>query len=698
MIGRDSFLEKLRSLVNSTKIPILTKGKNERKGLYYNIPSAFDIETTSIIENGEKRAIMYIWQFGILDWVTYGRTWEEFIVLLSDVTEILNEATLVIYVHNLQFEFQFIRKLFNWTEVFAVDNRKPATCKTDMGIEFRCSLILAGGKSLSNVGKDLQRYKVKKLVGDLDYSLPRHALTELSPTELRYCENDIRVLLSYVQEKIEDDGGITKIPPTNTGYVRLRVREECHRNYERYHNIIKSLILSSEEYKMLKDGYAGGFTHANANYVRQCVNGKTIHNVTSYDFTSSYPAVMVLEKFPMSAGVEVQPNDYEEFRTYLNNYCCLVDLTIYHLEPKLHFEHPISVSKCFELEGEVTDNGRVVRADHLRTVITELDWKTITEFYTAEDFEINMMIVYEKRYLPKSFIHSILTMYKDKTTLKGVEGAEVNYMIAKNMLNSCYGMTVTDLYRPDIKFVNGVQEPFELTQPDLDEVIKKYNNDAKRFLFYPWGVWVCAHARRNLFTGILECREDYVYSDTDSIKIVNAEKHLDYIKAYNANVEKKIDLVCSRLNLDRSLFSPKTIKGEVKTIGMWDYDGFYDEFKTLGAKRYMYRQGDHYSLTVAGLHKKKGTEWIIATAEKMGCSPFDLFKFGMKVPPEYSGRLDHSYVDEPKDGILVDYTGVPCEYHEESAVCLTPSDYTMTNGIEYDTFLRFYEGDVKIES
>ena len=44
---------------------------------------------------------------------------------------------------------------------------------------------------------------------------------------VKYCENDIRVLMSYIQEKIEQDGDISKIPLTNTGYVRRYAREAC---------------------------------------------------------------------------------------------------------------------------------------------------------------------------------------------------------------------------------------------------------------------------------------------------------------------------------------------------------------------------------------------------------------------------------------------------------------------------------------
>ena len=43
-------------------------------------------------------------------------------------------------------------------------------------------------------------------------------------------------------------------------------------------------------------------------------------------------------------------------------------------------------------------------------------------------------------------------------------------------------------------------------------------------------------------------------------------------------------------NTTRFYISPKTIKGETKTLGVWDFDGFYTDFKTLGAKRYIFRR------------------------------------------------------------------------------------------------------------
>lgn len=232
MIDRTKFLTEISRL----NLPQVTTNKRIKM---YNVPASFDIEVSSfyqddIIEPENKRAIMYIWMFGIGDLVTYGRTWDEFSAFLRGLNMVLDlseNRRLIVYVHNLPYEWQFIRKHFKWDKVFFLEDRKPVKARIG-GIEFRCSLKLSGGKSLQNVGKDLQKHKLEKKVGDLDYNLIRTALTPLTEKELGYCEYDIRVLNAYIEEKIEQDGGIDRIPLTNTGYVREYCRRACFRAVE----------------------------------------------------------------------------------------------------------------------------------------------------------------------------------------------------------------------------------------------------------------------------------------------------------------------------------------------------------------------------------------------------------------------------------------------------------------------------------
>ena len=683
LLSQTEFLIKVNELLSSEWLV-----RDNKRVEYYNVPAGFDIEVSSFYQGEKKpenkRGIMYIWQFGIFNLVTTGRTWKEFEVLISMVQKILSlneNRRLVVYVHNLPYEFQFIRKHFDWDEVFILTERKPVYATTG-GIEFRCSLKLAGGKALANVAKDLQKYKVEKAVGNLDYEQIRPPLTPLTEKELLYCENDIRVILCYIQEKIEQDGDITKIPLTNTGYVRNYCRKECYSRWKPYRKVMESLTLEADEYSQLKRAFQGGFTHANAHHV-----GKVLDKVGSHDFTSSYPAVMVLEKFPMAKAEYISNGINEsELMELLITRCCLFDIEIWGLMPKLFHEHPISRYKCPVCENAIVDNGRIVMAEHIITTITEQDFFVYTEFYTWDRIEIKNLRTYQKNYLPKNFVQSVLNLYEKKTVLKDVEGEEINYMISKNMINAAYGMMVTDPIRDELMYSDNT---FYTIPKNIAEGIDKYNTNIRRFLFYPWGVWVTAYARANLFSGIIEMGDDYIYSDTDSIKSMNTERHEDYFNSYNAQILDKIELASQYHNLDKSLFAPYTKKGKQKIIGVWDDEGVYDKFKTLGAKRYLTMKGvqstePKYMITLAGSNKKKTMEYLVGTGD-----PFGNFTDGLSIPPENSGRLILSYIDNETAGIVVDMFGVPYEYHELSSIHMEKSEYNLSMSEE---FVRYLEG------
>lgn len=233
------FANNLRSEYGYSPDSLFGGGKKVK---YANIPFAFDIETTSTYQgekcNENKRAFMYIWQFGYQSpneafCFTYGRDWLSFVTLVHEISDILkldNEHRICIYVHNLAFEFSFIQKLFDWDNVFFRDFRKPIYALVH-GVEFRCSMMLSGGKSLKTVGDELLR-PVAKQVGDLDYLQVRSESTPLTETEMEYCRADIVIILEYIREKIENEGHISTLPLTNTGYVRRHMRDCCFRKQE----------------------------------------------------------------------------------------------------------------------------------------------------------------------------------------------------------------------------------------------------------------------------------------------------------------------------------------------------------------------------------------------------------------------------------------------------------------------------------
>lgn len=736
-VSRLGDIDKFFAEIEKLEIPLIKQGKKE----YINIPVTIDIETSSTYINGSKFATMYLWGFGFNGSCIIGRTWEELFDVLGrlSVSLELGNRILIIYIQNLGYEFQWIRKRIKWeledgkAKVFAMKERRPIYAIAEGGVEFKCSYFLSN-YSLAYIGAELLRkYPVQKAVGDLDYSLVRHSETPLTEKEKWYQVQDLQVVMSYIQEKIETDGDITQIPLTNTGYVRNYCRNWCFTDDEdnpevikkiraKYHKQMKGLSIKSErEYDDLKNAFGGGFTHAAAKY-----SGVLVDYVKSKDEASAYPGAMVSSYFPMGAGIYIGDVTLKELQFYLKYYCCLFTVTMYDVEPIFIYENYISLSHCLDVEGEITNNGRVASADMLTTVVTELDWDIITQTYQCkwEECVIHGLRIYQRDYLPRPFILSILNLYKNKTSLKGVEGRETEYMVSKNMINASYGMAVTAIVRPEITY-----DYFWDTDP-VDKVSQliDYNKNYNRFLYYPWGVWVTAHARHNLWEAIIELGSDYVYSDTDSVKYINPEAHEKFFKDYNSRMERKLLKMCLHYQIPFSMCEPKTKKGEKKLIGIWEDDGMYKKFKTIGAKRYIYEyESGELSFTVSGVNKHYGVPYLLHAytgvddeesyslfklayspdtrlhdeskeAMKKVCEmhlagklPYDeifaRFNEGLYFPKEATGKQTITYIDKPTIATVTDYLGNSKVCMEWSSIHMEPQDYSMSRTQEYLDFL-----------
>ena len=688
--------DKIKTIFDNAKI---TK-PSKKKPAVYELVTSFDIETTSYSRNGEDIAFMYIWQFSLENYVVYGRTWEEYFNFIDNVQEIgkvTPSQQLIIWVHNLSFEFQFIRKMIDWSKVFATDERKVVYGITNQGFVYRDSYILAG-YSLKLVAKNLHNHQIKKLVGFLDYSKIRTPETPLTKKELEYSSNDVVIVVDYIHEQIDEYGSITKIPLTNTGRVREFTRDyvfynhqKDHRKtggtYGRYRRLMNILTIDEGTYRQAKRAFQGGFTHANANK-----QGIVLDDVSSFDFTSSYPTVMVSEKFPMSRPYYPKIKTIADLEKLIEKSACMFDIKFQGLQSKIDFENYLSVSRCKVSSDCVEDNGRIYSAATVVTTVTDIDWWIIKRCYTWDKIAIGTVRAFYRDYLPKNFIRAIADLYHNKTKLKGVPEKHGEYMRSKGMLNSMYGMSVTDIVRDETIY----DGEWSTGKADVNKQLDDYNKKRNRFSYYLWGVWVTAYARRNLWLGILSCKDDYCYSDTDSIKIEHGEQHLDFINRYNKWVVGKINAMCDFYHLDPKLFHPLTIKGVEKQLGVWDYEGLYTKFKTLGAKRYLVLQNGELALTCAGLPKKSGLEYMKKQGKTID-GVFDYFNNEMYVPSEYTGKNTHIYIDESKTMLVTDYLGNTMEVHSPSGVFLYGADFTLSISDQYMNFIEMMKNGYRFK-
>lgn len=667
---------------------------------------AFDIETTSFFNyrgriynmqeyvnipenekiNCEVKAFMYHWTFSINKDIYYGSTWESFKIFLSKLSKICPRKK-IIFVHNLAFEFQFLHSVFNFTNVIARKAHKVMSCYlADYDIEFRCTYFMSNC-SLDNLSKVFS-LPIKKLKGDLDYNLIRTPATMLTEKEYMYCENDVLIIYYYILEELKTYERVDKIPMTSTGHVRRELKEKVLKDYSYTSKVRRAINTNPKIYNLLQECFAGGYTHANWIYANEI-----LADVTSYDFTSSYPYVMISEKYPSTAFKICYINKLEDLE---KNFAYILVVKFKNIKSK-YYNNIISKSKCRYIKAGRYDNGKIIQADELEIVLTDIDFKVFCEFYNFDEYEISESYYSKYSYLPKQFIEFILEKYIAKTNLKGVEGKEVEYAKEKNKFNALYGMSVTNTIRDNVIFdaVEGWSEE-ELTDENIYD--KLIDEKKQGFLSFAYGVWVTAYARRNLLMNLKELDEWAVYCDTDSIKLVSGYNK-KVIDDYNKSVEEKIKKVSEFLEIPFEKYCPKDKKGKSRLLGIFDYDGHYDYFITQGAKKYAYRNLHKYSgiikdkkyirskkrnifnspkndihITVAGVPKKAGFKCLKYLKN---------FKDDLVFEYKYTNKNMLFYVEDMKPQYITDYLGNDYYVTDKSGASLMPANYTLGKSLEY---------------
>ena len=663
-----------------SKPPLLKNRKGNpggKKRHYIGITTAFDIETTLI--DSVEQSVMYIWQwqFGE-DYTVIGRTWDEFLELQKRIKAVLPEDRwLVVYVHNLSYEFQFLKGIYSFypDDVFAVASRKVV--KADMWgcFEFRCSYKLTNMSLKQFTSKMMVKHQ--KLSGEeFDYGVKRYPWTELTDEELEYCINDVLGLVEAVNALMARDGDtLQTIPLTSTGYVRRNAKRAL-KDGSVHHNFVYSILPDIETYRALREAFRGGNTHANRYYA-----GDIVENVHSADRSSSYPAVMCNCEFPMSAFTPILPKDlnpdYISRCITIRHKALLLRIGIKNLRLRDPFWGCpyLSKDKCRNIHKAVDteDNGRILEAEYLETTITDIDLKIIMEEYKGEIIFLQGWYASYKK-LPQALINEVIKYYKDKTELKGVAGQEIYYDKAKALLNSLYGMMAQDPVKHNLIFkqVGDWEEDSSLTD---EEILGKSNQRA--FLAYQWGVWVTGHSRDALERGIRLVHEtegaDFVYCDTDSVKYTGMVDWTGY----------NMDRVQECRESGSMATDPSGVThymGVFETEDLKDTGFAYRYFKTLGAKKYAYveREGEGVHCTIAGVNKKKGGKEL----DKYG----GLSAFTEGFVFREAGGTQAVYNDTPPmDHVDIEGRSLPVTAN----VAILPSEYTLGITGEYERIIKY---------
>ena len=550
---------------------------------------------------------MYIWQFAIKTdegiSVVYGRTWNEFREFIHNtiLSNLDDHERIIIFVHNLSYEWQYLKSVleFDPEGVFAMDDRKLLYANYKQ-IEFRCSYMQTN-LSLDSLTKKFN-VNHQKLSGiEFDYKKIRTPETQLSEKELQYCINDVVGLVEAMEKRI---GGETyhTLPYTSTGYVRREVKK----NMYRVRNWLINIQPDLETYQLLLEAFRGGNTHANRKYA-----GKIITNVKSIDKSSAYPSAQVMYLYPVSRFLKDDNLSVDHLIELIEKRkrACLFRIRFWNLSANDDVYFPyISRHKCRNVIGCIEDNGRILFTQYCETTLTDIDFKIIMKQYTFTDIQITEL--YSARYgmLPEAYRDIVKKYYSLKTELKGIPESEEEYHKSKERLNAIYGMSVMKptkellLYDPVLKL-------FYEDNKGIEELLKKYIE--KPYQAYQWGVWTTSIARFELQSMIdIVGQECVLYCDTDSVKysldIYKGEKTDEEIEKMERDIRsgiRRYNAEVYRQACDTGGTAVDSF-GVEHSLGLFEDDGCYRRFVTLGSKKYAYEDDTGLHVTCSGVNKK----------------------------------------------------------------------------------------------
>lgn len=635
--------------------------------VYKDLITAFDIETTRIREI--EQSVLYVWQWAFgPETVVVGRTWNEFKAFQERLQDALGKQRLVVYVHNLSYEFSFLRGVFDFkpSDVFCMDRRKILKCKIGK-LEFRCSYLHA------NMNLDAFMKKMGLPVGkiqDFDYSVQRFPWTDLNDHDLAYCVQDVAGLVKALSIEMEHDhDSLYTIPLTSTGYVRRDAKRAMRSIHPSY---VKDQLPDFQLYQLLHDAFRGGNCHASRFY-----SGMILRGVKSADRSSAYPDNQCNDLYPTGRFFHSGEISKKELLDLLNRRRKAVVMRI-QFWGNVRLRDPewpcpyLSVSKCQKLINCKADNGRVLSCDFLETAITDVDLIIILDEYRFDHWLV--IDSYHAKYgpLPPPLIKTTESYYRAKTELKGVAGQELYYTKSKNKLNSIYGMMAQDPGKLDVTYT-GVDQLFASLQTPEEAFAK---NADRAFLPYQWGVWVTAWSRYRLEEGIRLAHNakgvagGFVYCDTDSVKYLGDVDWTEFNKAR----------IAASTASGAYATDPK---GVTHYMGVFEDEGEYDRFITWGAKKYAVEKDGKIYVTVSGVNKNPDRlDRPDGGRELARRGGLDVFKPGFKFVE--AGGTESVYNDFPEiSEYEIDGHKIPITAN----VVIRESEYTVGIGNDYASLL-----------
>lgn len=479
----------------------------------------------------------HVWCWGMqevyTDEIRLGTNIKEFI----DYVVSVRNSKCIYYFHNLSFDGEFIllelfRRGYNHTTDRKLKENQFGTLISDMGqwysiklcygrnlvCEFRDSL-----KILPFSVKDMAKsFGMQESKGKIDYNLDRPIGYQPTNEEWNYLKTDLAIPAHGIKFLYEQ------------GHQRLTAGSNALASYK--YMVGKQFkywfpTLDRDIDAFIRKSYRGGWVYTNPKII-----GQTIGKGIVLDVNSLYPSRMRYEILPYGT-----PQYYKGIYKQKENYVLYVQRlqAIFTLKkgklPTIQEKHNPRFSKTKYLtssEGEA-----------LELTLTNVDLELFLENYEIEKIE----------YIDGYMFHGTTGMFDSYVDywMTKKEEATINQdyamrTLSKLMQNSLYGKFAKRPYATQkIPYVENGR--LKLKVGETEEIEP---------LYLPVGTFITAYARNYTIRSAMELGERFLYSDTDSLHILDEEL-------------------------------PSGIEIHKSKLGAWKHEGTFCRAKYLGAKAYV---------------------------------------------------------------------------------------------------------------
>ena len=344
-----------------------------------------DIETSTLYNDEEEPTAV---------WLSYGycnlynkdgfrvntcsfRDWITLQNFLLQCEQHFIDRKILCFVHNLGYEFDFLIKNIS-RPISILSNASHAVISSCIEklpqIEFRCTYKLTG-LPLRKIGELIG---MQKLESDYRTITPDDDITK---EEWEYCCRDCDIVAGYISKiLLKEYGCLRNIPLTKTGRVRKTFKDF-------YAQMVKAdgkppewdLLPPENCYTAMLDAFAGGICTSNPLFT-----GIVLHNVQSFDITSSYPYAQLSEEYPYSIIKEESPT-----KQMLKEKFWIAKIKFNNIKSLFNWGW-LSISKMndFSTEKSKFFNGKLLSAEYVTRTITNVDYEMIKKTYSFSDIEI----------------------------------------------------------------------------------------------------------------------------------------------------------------------------------------------------------------------------------------------------------------------------------------------------------------------